>query len=168
MPTNRPKPKWGHRSKALFEDYGKQHYDELQVHRLAEMLVDNVDHLRLDDLEAALNNAANQYFHTRSRFEDGPTHAESKAALRYLQKHAQSLLEGLNMLDDKSWNIVLAPEIAASHKLMSEGKVMTSLGYEIEGERSADGSISYELLEPDDFVGAAQFIECYLSHALEN
>lgn len=165
MLTNRPKPKWGHRSKGMFEDLGKVHYDEKQASDLAGLLGEGICQI---ELKRKLDIAANQYFWMRSSYEDGPTHAESKEALKYLQKHAQSLLSGLKKLDDKAWNIVLGPELEASYRLGFEDKVMTSLGYEIEGERHPDGSLTYETLGPENFVGAAEFVEFYISHALEN
>lgn len=165
MPTKRPKPRWGHRAKGMLEDLGKEHYDEKQVSELAELLPVGVNQL---ELKSKLDIAANQYLITRSSYEDAPTHAESKEALKYLQNHAQKLLEGFGKLDGKSWNIVLAPEIQATQRLGFEDRVMTSLGYEIVGERQPDGSISYEELGPEDFIGAAEFIEFYISHALEN
>ncbi len=114
MPAKRPKPKWGHRAKGMLEDLGKEHYDEKQVSELAELLPEGINQ---KDLESRLDIAANQYSITRTSYEDAPTHAESKEALRYLQKHVQSLLSGLQRLDGNSWKIVLAPEIEASWHL---------------------------------------------------
>jgi len=116
----------------MLDDLGKEHYDEKQVFKLAELLPEGVS---LDDLKRKLDIEANQYLISRTSYEDAPTHAESKEALKYLQEHAQALLNGLQMLDGKSWNLVLAPEEEASYRLLEEGTVMTSLGYEIVGER---------------------------------
>lgn len=101
-------------------------------------------------------------------FEDAPTHAESRAALEYLQKHARALLKGLEELDDKSWNLLLGSEIEASYRLMDEGTVTTRLGYDMVSERHEDGSVSYDMLSADDFIGAAEFIEVYITDGLEH
>lgn len=101
-------------------------------------------------------------------FEDAPTHAECRAALSYIQGHAKALLVGLEKLDDKSWNFILSAETEASYRLMKEGTVMTRLGYEIGATRHEDGSISYDKLGPEDFLGAAEFIDFYLSDGLDN
>lgn len=165
MPSKRPKPQWGYRAKGMFEDINKEHYSHQQVSELAQLLAPGVCE---DDLKEKLDIAANQYFYTRASYEDAPTHAESKEALKYLQNHAQKLLHGLRDLDGKSWNMILAPETQATRGLGVEDRVMTSLGYEIVGERQPDGSLKYEVLDPEDFTGAAEFIEFYISHALED
>lgn len=165
MPSKRPKPKWGQHAKGIFDYYGKEHYSIDQTHSILASFAITPDILKV---KQKLDIAANQYFQTRSMFEDAPTHAESRAALKYLQKHARTLIKGLEGLDDKSWNFLLGSEISASHRLMNEGTVTTRLGYDMESVRHEDGSISYDMLSAEDFIGAAQFIEVYVTDGLEH
>tara|TARA_R110002153_G_scaffold170637_2_gene323500 strand:- start:62 stop:781 length:720 start_codon:yes stop_codon:yes gene_type:complete len=163
MVDKRPKPKWGHRAKGVFDDFGKEHYS---IEESQDIISGFAFSIEISDVKKKLDIAANQYFQTRSMFEDAPTHGESRVALEFLQKHAKALRKGLEALDDKSWNLVLGAEIEASYQLLREGTVRTRLGYEMGSVRHEDGSISYDMLSPQDFIGAAEFIEVYIADGL--
>lgn len=165
MSSKRSKPKWGQHAKGIFDDYGKEHYSVEQTRSILVSFSITPD---ISKVKQKLDIAANQYFQTRSMFEDAPTHAESQAALKYLQNHARALIKGLEELDDKSWNFLLGSEVEASYRLLEEGTVMTRLGYEMDSVRLEDGSISYEMLSAADFIGAAEFIDVYVTDGLEH